>query len=87
MKRLGFIRRGRELGFTLDQVRTLLSLVDGRRYTCAQVKRITVEHPGEINRKVADLRKIERVLKRMAARCDRGAVPRCAVIDALFREG
>jgi len=85
MKRLGFIRRGRELGFTLDQVRTLLGLVDGRRYTCAQVKRTTVEHLGEIRRKVADLRKIERVLREMAAQCDGGAVPRCAVIDALFR--
>src|SRR5262245_3034842 len=83
MKRLGFIRRSRELGFTLDQVRTLLGLVDGRRYTCAQVKRITVEHLGEIHRKVADLRRIERVLKDMAAQCDGGAVPKCAVIDAL----
>jgi MerR family mercuric resistance operon transcriptional regulator len=84
VKRLGFIRRSRELGFTLDQIRTLLGLVDGRRYTCAQVKRITVEHLDEIHRKVADLRTIERVLKDMAAQCDGGAVPRCAVIDALF---
>jgi MerR family transcriptional regulator, mercuric resistance operon regulatory protein len=84
VKRLGFIRRSRELGFTLDQVRTLLRLVDGRRYTCAQVKRITVEHLDEIHRKVEDLRKIERVLKDMAIQCDGGAVPRCPVIDALF---
>jgi MerR family transcriptional regulator, mercuric resistance operon regulatory protein len=86
VKRLGFIRRSRELGFTLDQIRTLLRLVDGRRYTCAQVKRITVEHLDEIRRKVADLRIIERVLKDMAAQCDGGAVPRCAVIDALFEQ-
>ena len=46
VKRLGFIRRSRELGFTLDQIRTLLRLVDGRRYTCAQVKRITVGASG-----------------------------------------
>jgi MerR family transcriptional regulator, mercuric resistance operon regulatory protein len=84
VKRLGFIRRSRELGFTLDQIRTLLRLVDGGRYTCAQVKRITVEHLDEVERKVADLRKIERVLKDMAAQCDGGTVPECAVIDALF---
>jgi len=84
VKRLGFIRRSRELGFTLDQVRTLLRLVDGRRYTCAQVKRVTVEHLDEIHRKVEDLRKIERVLKDMATQCDGGAVPQCPVIDALF---
>lgn len=87
VKRLGFIRRSRELGFTLDQVRTLLQLVDGRRYTCAQVKRITVEHLDEIHRKVADLKTIERVLKDMAAQCEGGAVPKCAVIDALFEQG
>ena len=86
VKRLGFIRRSRELGFTLDQVRTLLGLVDGRRYTCAQVKRITVEHLEQIHRKVVDLRKIERVLRDMAAQCEGGAVPKCAVIDALFQE-
>ncbi len=84
VKRLGFIRRSRELGFTLDQIRTLLRLVDGRRYTCAQVKRITLEHLDEIHRKVADLRTIERVLRDMAAECDGGGVPKCAVIDALF---
>jgi MerR family mercuric resistance operon transcriptional regulator len=84
VKRLGFIRRSRELGFTLNQVRTLLRLVDGRRYTCAQVKRITVEHLDEIHRKVEDLRTIERVLKDMAVQCDGGAVPQCPVIDALF---
>ena len=87
VKRLGFIRRSRELGFMLDQIRTLLGLVDGRRYTCAQVKRLTVEHLEEIHRKVADLRKIERVLRDMAAQCDGGAVPKCAVIDALFDQG
>jgi MerR family transcriptional regulator, mercuric resistance operon regulatory protein len=86
VKRLGFIRRSRELGFTLDQIRTLLGLVDGRRYTCAQVKRITVEHLDEVHRKVVDLKTIERVLKDMAAQCDGGAVPKCAVIDALFAQ-
>ncbi len=47
-RRLGFIRRTRELGFTLDEVRTLLRLVDGGRYTCSQVKRITVHHLDEV---------------------------------------
>lgn len=46
-RRLGFISWTRELGVTLDQVRTLLKLVDGGRYTCAQVKRITVHHLDE----------------------------------------
>jgi MerR family mercuric resistance operon transcriptional regulator len=83
-RRLGFIRRTRQLGFALDDVRTLLKLVDGGRYTCAQVKRITVHHLDAVQRKVADLRKIERVLREMAAQCDGGTVPQCPVIDALF---
>jgi MerR family mercuric resistance operon transcriptional regulator len=85
-RRLGFIRRTRELGFTLSQIRTLLGLVDGRRHTCARVKRITVGHLEEIRRKVADLRRIERVLHDMAAQCDGGTVPACPIIDALFEE-
>jgi MerR family mercuric resistance operon transcriptional regulator len=83
-RRLGFIRRTRELGFTLGQIRTLLGLVDGRRHTCARVKRITVGHLDEIRRKVADLHRIERVLQDMAAQCDGGTVPACPIIDALF---
>jgi MerR family mercuric resistance operon transcriptional regulator len=85
-RRLGFIRRTRQLGFTLDEVRTLLQLVDGGRYTCAQVKRITVHHLDDVRQKVTDLQKIERVLSEMAAQCDGGRVPKCPVIDALFEE-
>jgi MerR family transcriptional regulator, mercuric resistance operon regulatory protein len=83
-RRLGFIRRTRQLGFTLADVRTLLRMVDGGRHTCAQVKRITEHHLDDVRRKIADLRKIERVLGEMAARCDRGTVPQCAVIEAFF---
>jgi MerR family mercuric resistance operon transcriptional regulator len=86
LKRLTFIRRGRELGFTLDDIRGLLGLVDGGAYTCAEVKAVTVVHLGEIRRKLADLRRLERVLRSMAAECEGGAVPDCPVIDALFRE-
>lgn len=85
LKRLTFIRRGRELGFSLDDIRGLLGLVDGGAYTCAEVKAVTLEHLGEVRRKLADLRRLERVLKGMAAECEGGAVPDCPVIDALFR--
>ena len=84
LKRLTFIRRGRELGFTLDEIRGLLNLVDDDDYTCHEVKELTLEHVKEVKAKIADLRKMERVLKDMAAQCDDGQVPECAVIDALF---
>jgi MerR family mercuric resistance operon transcriptional regulator len=62
----------------------LLKLADGGRYTCAQVKRITLHHLQDVLAKVADLRKIERVLREMAAQCPGGRVRKCPVIDGLF---
>ena len=85
LRRLTFIRRSRELGFTLEEVRGLLRLVDGGSYTCAEVKALTLDHAAEVRRKVADLRKLERVLKEMAAECEGGEVPECPIVDALFR--
>lgn len=85
LKRLTFIRRSRELGFTLDQVRDLLLLVDGDDFTCDEVKTMTLEHANNVHRKIADLKKMERVLKDMVSQCNRGDVPDCPVIDALFQ--
>ncbi len=86
LKRLTFIRRSRELGFTLEEVRSLLRLVDGGDYSCAEVKAITLDHVDQVRLKIVDLRRLERVLKDMASQCDGGEVPECPVIDALFRE-
>ena len=83
LKRLTFIRRGRELGFTLDQIRALLGLVRGHNLTCAEVKAMTEGHVTDIQRKVKDLRKLERVLTDLAAKCSGNAVPDCPVLDAL----
>jgi MerR family mercuric resistance operon transcriptional regulator len=84
VKRLSFIRRSRELGFTIDQVRGLLQLVDGRRYTCGEVQAIAFRHIAYIRRKIADLRHLEESLADLAARCKRDQVPECPIVDALF---
>jgi len=84
VKRLSFVRRGRELGFSLDQLRGLLRLVEVRHYTCAEVKTITLEHLAEVRRKVTDLRRLAQVLSDMAGKCKGGKVPECPIIDALF---
>jgi Predicted transcriptional regulators len=81
--RLSFVRRSRELGFSLDEIRGLLQLVDGGRYTCAEVKAITLDHLADIRRKIADLRRLERTLADVAAKCGGGRVPNCPVIEAL----
>ena len=84
LKRLSFVRRSRELGFSLDEVRGLLKLVDGERYTCAEVKTITLSHLADVRRKIADLRRLELTLAEVAGKCRGGKVPKCPVIDALF---
>jgi MerR family transcriptional regulator, mercuric resistance operon regulatory protein len=84
LKRLGFVRRGRQLGFSLDELRGLLQLVDGHAYTCAEVHALMLQHLTEVQRKIADLRRLERVMADMVAQCTEDLVPECPVIDALF---
>jgi MerR family mercuric resistance operon transcriptional regulator len=84
LKRLGFVRRGRQLGFSLDELRGLLHLVDRHSYTCAEVHSLTQQHLTEVRGKIADLRRLERVLADMAAQCTEDLLPECPIIDALF---
>lgn len=83
LKRLAFIRRSRELGFSLDEIRALLGLVGGHALTCAEVRDMAHAHVADIRQKVKDLRKLERVLTDLAARCHGRKVPECPILDAL----
>jgi MerR family mercuric resistance operon transcriptional regulator len=85
VKRLGFIRRGRELGFRLEELRELLRLVDGHAYTCQEVRALTLDHVADIRQKIADLKRLERVMTGIAAHCSGKRIPDCPIIDALFR--
>jgi MerR family mercuric resistance operon transcriptional regulator len=84
LKRLSFIRRCRELGFSLDEVRGLLGLVDGGDYTCAEVRDLSIVRLGDVRQKIRDLRKMERTLKEMVSQCDGGLVPECPIVDRLY---
>jgi MerR family mercuric resistance operon transcriptional regulator len=84
VRRLNFVRRGRELGFTLEEIRGLLRLVDGGKYTCGQIEKLAQAHAHDIERKIADLRKMKSVLTRMAMQCHGGTIPKCPIVDALF---
>ncbi|MGQ0741069.1 MAG: MerR family transcriptional regulator [Alphaproteobacteria bacterium] len=85
LKRLVFIRRGRELGFSLEELRGLLRLVDGNGYTCSEVRALTLEHAAGIRRKIADLRRLERMMTSVAAKCSGDKIPECPIIDVLFQ--
>ena len=81
--RLAFVRRARELGFTLDEVRALLGLAIGGGGACAEVREIAAAHLADVRAKIADLRAMERVLAEAVHQCDAGELPGCPLINVL----
>jgi MerR family mercuric resistance operon transcriptional regulator len=84
VRRLAFIRRCRELGFPSKEIATLLSLVDGGDYTCAEVRDHALAHLESIDSKIKDLKKIRKTLHAMAAQCEGELVPDCPLLDSLL---
>lgn len=82
--RLRFVRRSRELGFTLDDVRELLSMVDAGRQSCAEVRTIATGHLERVREKIAALRRLERALADMVACCSNTPAPDCELIERLL---
>lgn len=83
LKRLSFVRRGRDLGFSLDEVRELLRLSDDRDQSCADVDRIARLHLVAVERKLADLRALQAELRQMVDHCQHGTIADCRIIEAL----
>ena len=68
----------------MAEIRGLLALVDGRSYTCGEVKALTLEHAESVRSKISDLQRMERMLVEIASGCEGGTVPDCPIIDALL---
>lgn len=83
LNRLSFIRRARDLGFSLDQIRALLALSDDRERSCSAVDEIAKEHREEVERKIADLQSLKKELDRMINQCGCGVVADCRIIESL----
>jgi MerR family mercuric resistance operon transcriptional regulator len=83
VRRLTFVRRARELGFKLDEVRALLKLASDRGNTCAQARKLAAGHLADIRAKIADLQTIERVLATTVRRCGAARRVHCPVIEVL----
>ncbi len=83
LDRLSFIRRARDLGLSLDQVRALLSLSDNRDQPCAAVDDIARCHLDEVERKIADLQALRAELSRLLEQCQCGTVADCRIIETL----
>jgi len=86
--RVRFIRRARQLGFTLVEVRGLLRLAAATegQDTRAAARKIASAHVADIQAKIADLRAMERVLTEAICECETGQRPRCPLIEALSRD-
>src|SRR6266851_4279883 len=80
---LVFIRRSRELGFSLDEIRALLRLGAPGMASCGEVKEIAARHLEDIRAKLGDLKKLERLLAKTVARCSGKTAPDCPVLDIL----
>jgi len=86
--RLRFIRRARQLGFTLDEVRALLRLSGADDdHTRAELRNLVAKHVGDIRARIADLQAMERVLSDAICECASGQQPGCPIMDVLSANG
>lgn len=83
LARLSFVRRARDLGFTLESVRDLLALADDKGRSCEAIDDIATAHLAEVDRKIADLHLLRTELGRLLGSCRRGTVADCKIIDTL----
>ncbi len=83
MQRLRFVRRSRDLGFSLEAVKELLRLADNREGDCGAVDRIAREHLEDVRAKMSQLAALEQELARMARSCQRGKISNCRIVQVL----
>ena len=87
LRRLAFVRRARDFGFGLDQVRALLDLADRPDRDCAAVDVVARARLAEVDRKLADLAALRRELADLVDRCGHGRVAECRIMEALLPAG
>lgn len=80
---LRFIRRSRDLGFALDDIRLLLGLWRDRSRPSAAVKDIALKHIDDLTAKIAELQAMKRTLQHLAEACHGDARPDCPILDDL----
>nr|WP_325262863.1 Cu(I)-responsive transcriptional regulator [uncultured Rhizobium sp.] len=78
---LKFIRRARDLGFSVEQMKTLLTLWRDKSRSSADVKTIALEHVADLERKAAAIQAMSKTLKHLASNCHGDDRPECPIID------
>jgi len=87
VRRLRFITRGRELGFSLDEIHSLLQLSGDPALSCDEVDQLARTHLAEIELRMRALRSMAKELRRTIANCTRDRRKDCAILDALWLGG
>lgn len=83
VRRLRFVRRARELGFTLNQVRALMALASDGQTSCDGARALATGHLADVRLRIADLRRMEHVLADAVLACETGNDRGCPLIDSL----
>ena len=83
LERLAFIRHSRQLGFSLQTIRELLSLADDPGRSCAAADQLAQRQLEHVESRIARLEALKTELERMIARCGRGRIANCRVIEVL----
>lgn len=83
LNRLSFIRRTRDIGFSLDQIRALLDLSDNRNHPCEALDVMARGHLAEVQQKIDDLKALQAELERIVAHCSYSTLADCKIIEAL----
>jgi MerR family mercuric resistance operon transcriptional regulator len=88
VKRLNFIRRSRDLGFTIEQIKELLKFIDEPDHYCGEVKAMAMLQVREVRKKIDDLQRLQKALEEMVSQCkgDNYTIDNCPIIDALYVE-
>ena len=83
VRRLQFIHRARDLGFSVEEVGRLLSLWSDRERASAHVKQLALEHVARIEAKMAELHSMRDAILHLADRCHGDDRPECPILDGL----
>ncbi len=85
VKRIRFIKRAQQLGFTLDEIANLLKLEDGR--SCRETEQVAQQKLRLVEGRIADLQRLRKTLRELIGRCEsgRGRIT-CPIIESLMAE-
>jgi len=87
VNRLAFVKRSRDLGFTIEQVRVLLALASDVGRDCKEVDAIARHHLTDVESKIGDLQRLARELRHLISQCQGGSISECRIIEALAPPG